>query len=99
MKPSLLFIINSDPRLSHRPAEAIRVAAGIGVWKKVDVTVCLCESAVLVLSEFVDGLVDEDNFIRYLPIMGGLGNPLYVETGAPLLEKIGQATLPFERIT
>jgi len=93
-----LFIVNSDPRTSPRTAEAIRIAAGVGAWKKVDVTVVLCEAAVLALSEFPDELIDEDNFNRYLPILGELGRPIYVETGEPLLENLGQTPVRFERI-
>ena len=94
-----LFIVNSDPRTNPRTAEAIRIAAGIGAWKKVEVTLVLSQSAVLALSEFPDELVDEDNFIRYLPIIGEWGRPVYVETGAPLLENLGQSPVPFERIS
>src|SRR5437773_11197995 len=90
MKPSVLFVVNSDPRTSPRPAEAIRIAAGVGAWKQVEVSVCLCEAAVLALGEFVDELVDEDNFTRYWPILGESGRPIYVETGAPLLKDLGQ---------
>lgn len=93
-----LFIVNSDPRTSPRPAEAVRIAAGIGAWKKVEVTLVLCESAVLALSEFPDELLDEDNFIRYLPIVGEWGRPVYVETGAPLLANLGQTPVKYERI-
>jgi hypothetical protein len=49
MKPSALFIIRGDPRVSHRPAEAIRIAAGVGTWKKTDITVYLHGPAVLAL--------------------------------------------------
>jgi hypothetical protein len=96
---NILFIVNSDPRVSARPAEAIRIAAGVGAWKKVEVTLALCESAVLALSEFPDEFIDEDNFLRYLPIIGEFGRPVYVETGAPLLKDLGEAPVKYERIT
>jgi len=32
--PKTLVMIETDPRTSPRPAEAIRIAAGIGAWKK-----------------------------------------------------------------
>ena len=98
MNRKALVVVNSDPRTSPRTAEAIRIAAGIGAWKRVDVTLVLCESAVLALSEYPDELVDEDHFTRYLPILGEFGRPVYVETGAPLLENLGQAPVKFERI-
>lgn len=93
-----LFIVNGDPRVSPRPAEAIRIAAGVGTWKKIEVTLVLCEAAVLALSEFPDEFVDEDNYIRYLPIVGEFGRPVYVETGAPFLQGLGTPPVPYERI-
>jgi sulfur relay (sulfurtransferase) DsrF/TusC family protein len=98
MKPSALFIITGDPRTSHRPAEAIRIAAGVGTWKKIDITVYLRDAAVLALSEFVDEFVDEDNYTRYFPIVKDFGRPVYVQQGAALLQELGEATLPFEPI-
>src|SRR3954470_5204097 len=98
MKPSALFIITGDPRTSAKPAEAIRIAAGVGTWKKVDVTVYLRGPAVLALSEFVDEFIDEDNFSRYFPIVGEFGRPIYVQRGAPLLGDIGESPLKFEEV-
>lgn len=99
MPRRILFVVNGDPRTSARPAEAIRIAAGIGTWKKVEVTVVLAEAAVLALSEFPDDLVDEDNYVRYLPILAEWGRPVYVETGAPFLQDLGQTPVPYERVT
>lgn len=99
MKPTALFIITSDPRKDGRTAEAIRIAAGVGTWKKVDVTVYLRDAAVLALSEYPDELVDEDHFTRYFPIVGEFGRPIYVQRGAALLAEVGQATLPYEEIS
>ena len=99
MKPSILFIITSDPRTSPRPAEAIRIAAGVGTWKKVDVSVYLRDAAVLALSEFADEFVDEENYTRYFPIIGEFGRPIYVQREAPLLAELGEATLPFQEVS
>ena len=98
MKPSALFIVTGDPRLSAKPAEAIRIAAGVGTWKKADVTVYLRGPAVLALSEYVDEFVDEDNFSRYFPIVGEFGRPIYAQKGAPFLGEIGESPLKFEEI-
>jgi hypothetical protein len=98
MKPRVLFLITSDPRTSARPAEAIRIAAGVGAWRKVEVDVGLREAAVLALSEFPDGLVDEENYTTYLPLLRELGRPIYVQQSSRLLSQIGQASLPFEAI-
>ena len=99
MKPSLLFVITSDPRSSHRPAEAIRIAAGVGVWQKVEVTLYLHGAAVLALGESTDELVDEDNYRRYLPMLSDFGRPIFVERGSICLQQMGPASLPFEEIS
>jgi hypothetical protein len=98
MRPSLLFVITEDPRRSARPAEAIRIAAGVGTWQKADVRVYLRGAAVWALSEFTDELVDEDNYTRYLPIVREWGHPVYVQGKAPSLGEIGEATLAYEQI-
>src|SRR4051812_48252809 len=98
MKPFALFIITGDPRTSAKPAEAIRIAAGVGTWKKADITVYLRGPAVLALSEYVDEFIDEDNYSRYFPIVGEFGRPIYVQRGAKLLNEIGDAPLKFEEI-
>src|ERR1043165_156816 len=98
MNPSALFIITGDPRTSAKPAEGIRIAAGVGTWKKADVTVYLRGPAVLALSEYPDEFVDEDNFSRYFPIVGEFGRPIYVQKSAPLLREIGEAALTYEEI-
>jgi len=98
MNPQVLFIIEGDPRISAKPAEAIRIAAGVGTWKKTDITVYLRGPGVLALSEFADELVDEDNYTRYFPIVGDFGRPIYVQKGATLLEEIGDSPLKYEEI-
>src|SRR5271168_5303764 len=78
--PKTLVIIETDPRTSARPAEAVRIAAGIGVWKKTDVTLLLRGPvAGYSLQEYADELMDEDNFTRYLPLVAESGRPIYLE--------------------
>jgi hypothetical protein len=98
MNPSALFIVTGDPRTSAKPAEAIRIAAGVGTWKKADISMYLRGPAVLALSEYVDEFMDEDNFSRYFPIVGEFGRPIYVQRGAELLGDLGESPLKFEEI-
>lgn len=78
--PKTLVIVETDPRSSARPAEGIRIAAGIGAWKKTDVTLLLRGPvAGYSLQEYADELVDEDNFTRYLPIVVEAPRPIYIE--------------------
>jgi hypothetical protein len=93
-----LFIIQSDPRTSHRPAEAIRIAAGVGTWKKADISIYLAGPAVLALGEYVDELVDEDNFTRYFPIVKDFKNPVYVEKGNSFLNELGDSPFKYKEL-
>jgi hypothetical protein len=77
--PKTLVLIETDPRTSPRPAEGIRIAAGIGAWKKTEVTLLLRGPAGYSLQEYADELVDEDNFVRYLPIVAEAPRPIYLE--------------------
>jgi hypothetical protein len=99
MTPSALFIIESDPRQSGRPAEAVRIAAGVGTWKKVNVAVYLRDAAVLVLGEEAEALIDGENYARYLPVLRELGGPVYVQKGFALLGELGPAASPLEEIS
>ncbi len=98
MNPRVLFIVTGDPRTSHRPAEAIRIAAGVGTWKKADITVYLRGPAVLALSEWADEFIDEDNYTRYFPIVAEWPRPIYAQQGAPELADLGEPALKFQEI-
>ena len=79
MLPKTLVMVESDPRTSPRAAEGIRIAAGIGAWRKTEVTLLLRGPAGYSLQEYADDLVDEDNFVRYLPIVAEAPRPIYLE--------------------
>lgn len=98
MNPGLLIVVTSDPRTSPKPAEAVRIAAGVGTWRKVAVTLYLRAAAVLALSEFPDGLIDETNFTRYLPLVPESGGLICAQRGAPWLKEIGEAPVSFREI-
>lgn len=98
MRPRLLIVVESDPRTSGRPAEAIRMAAGIGTWKKVEVDLYLRGAAILSLAEYSDEWIDEDNFGRYLPMLRESGRPVYVQAGAPELHDLGEPLAPYEEL-
>src|SRR5438876_2822604 len=99
MKPSVLLIITGDPRASHRPAEAIRIAAGVGAWKKVGLTLFLSGDAARVLSDDPDEFVDEDNYRRYLPMIAEAGHPIYVPRGAPVAARPLVAALRYQELS
>jgi hypothetical protein len=99
LNPRILFIIDSDPRSSARPAEAIRIAAGISVWKKVTVSVYLRQSAALILAEDLNDLRGQENYERYLPLLADSGCPIFVQSGATSLSGLGKSAVPFQEIS
>lgn len=98
MPPRVLFLITSDPRTSPRPAEAIRIAAGVAAWRGGEVRLHLHGPAVLALGEGAEELTDGQQFARYLPQLCEWGRPVYVQRGAPELADLGQPLAPFEVI-
>lgn len=82
MKTNVLWIIESDPEVSHRPAEAIRVAAGISAWGRVNSRIYLHGAAVRILKEDRTGLCDETVLEKYLPVVLENGIPFSIEAGA-----------------
>jgi hypothetical protein len=99
MNPRVLFIVTGDPRTSPRPAEAVRIAAGVGVWKRTDITVYLRGDAVRTLGESADGLVDGDDYARYWPMLAESSQPIYAQKNAAALRELGPATVPFAEIS
>src|SRR5271170_4630534 len=97
--PKTLVLIETDPRTSHRPAEGIRIAAGIGAWKKTEVTLLLRGPAGYSLQEYADELVDEDNFVRYLPIVAEAPRPIYVEDSFDDFEALKGSAFSYEKIS
>ena len=97
--PTTLVLVETDPRTSPRPAEAIRIAAGIGVWKKTDVTLLLRGPAGYALQEYADELVDDDNFTRYLPLVAESPRPIYLENSFDDLPALEGSPWTYEVIT
>jgi hypothetical protein len=97
--PKTLVIIETDPRTSARPAEGVRIAAGIGVWQKTDVTLLLRGPvAGYSLQEYADELVDEDNFTRYLPLVAESPRPIFVEDTFTDVKALATSPWKFEII-
>ena len=78
MRPRLLLIITQDPRCSHLPAEAVRIAAGVGAWRQVEVSVYLLGKAVASLADPSDDLRNEDVLSQFWPVVAGFGRPIYI---------------------
>ena len=98
MKRRVLFIVTSDPRVSARPAEAVRIAAGVGARETIDTVLYLRGAAVLALGESAEELVDGDNFVRYLPLVTDAGRRVCVQRSSPLLTELGEARVSFDPV-
>lgn len=66
---SALFLITSDPRTSPRPAEAVRIAAGLGSWQRMRVQVYVDDAALEGLTLDPGQIRDEECFYQYLPLL------------------------------
>jgi sulfur relay (sulfurtransferase) DsrF/TusC family protein len=99
MNPRVLFIITSDPRRSGKPAEAIRIAAGVSAWKKTDVTIYFRDAAVLALGEDTTEFINEDNYVRYLPMLSENERPIFAQQGNSALVELGEPMVNFEQLS
>ena len=81
MRPNLLFLITSDPRVNHRVAEAVRIAAGVAVWKTARVTLCLRGPAAMALDENAEELVDGGGLARHLALLRDSGGRVLTSQG------------------
>ncbi|MCC7517742.1 MAG: DsrE family protein [Verrucomicrobiae bacterium] len=96
--PRTLVTVTEDPAASHRPAEAVRIAAGIGGWKKTEVDLLLAGPASRVLSPWADEFVDGENYTHYLPILREWQRPAHLAPDAVSFEDMDAATLPTHRL-
>lgn len=92
----MLIVIASDPRTSHRPAEAVRVAAGLAALGSIPIEICFCEASALILSQPSESFIDGETLRKYLPVLAEHAKAIYAESGDPFLE--GTEQVPYRRI-
>jgi len=92
-KPVMLILVESDPRTSPRPAEAIRVAGGIGVWEQVKVNVVLRHAASHACAENAAQLEDGRLFKQFIPMVRDSGGEVYVQADEETMQTIDGNTL------
>ena len=98
MARTVLITIASDPTASPRPAEAVRIAAGVGAWRKVQVHLYLKGAAVRALDEFADELTNGELFTQYLPTIPNHGGRIIVDTANPRLALVNPV-VPYEALS
>lgn len=103
MHKKVVIIIQSDPRISHRPCEGIRIALGL-VASEHHVSILLIKKAVHLLAPDKTDFVDEEHLEHFLsafenfPVIFFIDAASYVrcdfpveETGAVLLSQAAGA--------
>jgi hypothetical protein len=79
MAKTVVVVIQEDPRKTHRPVEALRIALGLVAGSHHTTVVLLGESARL-LHEDVDDIVDVDILEKYLPSIEQLEIPFILQS-------------------
>lgn len=88
MAKIIAVVIQEDPRKTHRPVEALRIALGL-VAGSHTTTVVLLGEAVRLLSDDIDDIIDVDILEKYLPSVQYLSIPfiLQSQTDRSLIQK------------
>ncbi len=81
-KLRLLCLVTSDPRTSARPAEAVRIVAGLGAWLPGQVALYLGPCAAIILEDHASLPLGEEEYRAYLPLLKQLSHPVYVPAGS-----------------
>jgi len=79
MSKNIAVVIQEDPRKTHRPVEALRIALGLFAGSH-RTTVVLLGEAVRLLSEEIDDIVDSEILEQYLPSLEQLELPFVLQT-------------------
>ncbi|MBM4126131.1 MAG: hypothetical protein FJ247_02125 [Nitrospira sp.] len=79
MAKTVIVIIQEDPRRTHRPVEALRIALGL-VAGSHHTTVILLGESVRLLYENVDDIIDVDILEKYLPSIEHLEIPFILQS-------------------
>jgi hypothetical protein len=79
MASTISVIVREDPRTSHRPVEALRIALGLAAGDH-DVTVVLLGDAPILLTDDTDDIIDVEILEKYLPSFKQLAIPFIIMT-------------------
>jgi sulfur relay (sulfurtransferase) DsrF/TusC family protein len=99
MTRSLLFIVRGDPRTSPRPAEALRIVAGLCAVQQVSVRLVLMGPAVRLLGQETGELLEDDQVERCRPLLVDAGQPVLVIRGSLEEHGIGVSAVPCREIS
>ena len=86
--PRMLVVIDSDPRTSPRPAEALRVAGGMGVWQQVQVNVVLRHAASWACAPDTAELKGGQMFKQFISMVRESGGEVFVQADDETMQVI-----------
>lgn len=78
MAKNIAVVIQEDPRKTHRPVEALRIALGLAAGAHTT-TVVLLGEAFRLLTEETDDIIDVDILEKYLPSIEQLEIPFILQ--------------------
>lgn len=78
MAKNIAVVIQEDPRKSHRPVEALRIALGLASGSHMT-TVVLLDEAVRLLGDETDDILDVEILEKYLPSIEQLEIPFILQ--------------------
>jgi hypothetical protein len=86
MTPTALFVLESSPLTSPRAVEGVRIAVGVGAWKKIEPVLYLRGEAALLLVADLD-YAGEDEVGEWLRLIGTPANPILVESDSAVFRR------------
>jgi len=78
MAKNIAVVIQEDPRKTHRPVEALRIALGLASGSHMT-TVVLLGEAIRLLGEETDDILDVEILEKYLPAIEQLKIPFFIQ--------------------
>ncbi len=99
MTRSLLFIVRDDPRTSPRPAEALRIVAGLCAVQQISVRLVLTGAAVRLLSHETGALLEADQVERCRALLVDAGYVVLVSDGSLQEHEIGVPAVPCREVS
>jgi len=98
--PPVIVVISTDPRVSHRANEAMRIGLGVVAGEN-EVIFVLVGAGVHLLDEDTDELVDGDDIAKFRANLKALGVPFHAEKDAVPSDRTwnaeGHAVIPVTR--
>lgn len=97
---NIVCLIASDPHTSHKPAEALRIATGLGTGGgAIKIVLAGPAWAVLTHEASETELIDAETIERYLPILKEWDFMFYVERDTPAVGVLDDTDYPVTLVT